>query len=101
MKKTTEIDPAGWDALCQRCARCCYEKLDFEGQVYYTDIPCELLDLETNLCTVYADRERRRPGCVRLNEVNVVQGFLPEDCPYVAGIENYPAPLKWEDEETS
>ena len=81
-----------WDAICSRCARCCYEKIDFEGNIYYTDTPCEFLDLETNLCRVYTERESKRPGCVHLTQENIKKGFLPADCPYVADIEEYPAP---------
>jgi len=97
MKKPTENDRRDWDAICNRCAQCCYEKIDFEGQIYYTDIPCEFLDLETNLCRVYEDRENKRPGCVHLTRENIKKGFLPADCPYVADIENYPAPSMVDD----
>jgi uncharacterized cysteine cluster protein YcgN (CxxCxxCC family) len=84
--------PADWESRCLRCGRCCYEKIEFEGEVYYTDIPCEKLDLKTRLCTVYADRERARPGCVALTPEIVRKGFLPADCPYVADLEDYRAP---------
>lgn len=83
---------ASWDAICRRCGRCCYEKIEFGGVVYYTDIPCERLDPATCLCTVYPERERLRPGCVRLNPQLVQRGYLPADCPYVAGMKDYPAP---------
>ncbi len=82
-----------WESKCRCCARCCYEKIEFEGDIYYTDIPCEMLDLESRLCTVYAERNKRRPGCVRLTPELAARGFLPADCPYVAGIDNYRAPI--------
>ena len=97
MKKITANNRRDWDAICNKCAQCCYEKIDFEGHIYYTDIPCEFLDLETNLCRVYEDRENKRPGCVRLTRENIKEGFLPADCPYVADIENYPAPSMTDD----
>ena len=86
-----------WEAKCKCCARCCYEKIEFEEEVYYTDIPCEMLDLETLRCTVYADRNIRRPGCVRLTPELVTQGFLPADCPYVADIPDYVAPIPFDE----
>jgi uncharacterized cysteine cluster protein YcgN (CxxCxxCC family) len=89
-----------WDAICSRCARCCYEKIDFEGDIYYTDVPCEFLDLETNLCCVYTERESKRPGCVHLTQENIKKGFLPEDCPYVVDIEDYPAPSLQDESES-
>ncbi|MGK2944026.1 MAG: hypothetical protein ACSLFC_04725 [Desulfuromonadales bacterium] len=93
MKKNTTTSQRGWEAVCCKCGRCCYEKIDFEGRIYYTDIPCEFLDLETSLCRVYAERDSQRPGCIRLTQKHIKSGFLPADCPYVAGIKNYPAPI--------
>ncbi|MEJ2475752.1 MAG: hypothetical protein P8Y74_17985 [Desulfobacterales bacterium] len=76
-----------WEAICRRCGRCCYEKIDFEGQIYLTDIPCEHLDLKTRLCQVYMDRDNKRPGCVRLTPDHLDKGLLPPDCAYLAGLE--------------
>jgi len=89
---------AEWEALCQRCGRCCYEKIDFDGVIYYTDLPCEHLDLKTSLCRVYAARHKVRKGCVKLNPIALSKGFLPGDCPYVADIENYPAPKLFDED---
>ena len=81
-----------WESLCKLCGRCCYEKIDFEGEIYYTGSPCEFLDLNTNLCTVYDHRHKARPGCVPLSPEVFNRGILPADCPYVSGIKNYRAP---------
>jgi hypothetical protein len=86
------------DEICRRCGRCCYEKIEFEGEVYYTDVPCEKLDPVTRLCTVYENRHVARPGCTPLTPRTIRQGILPADCPYVEGIENYPAPHSAEEE---
>jgi hypothetical protein len=87
-----------WEATCRRCGRCCYEKIEYEGEIFYTDVPCEKLDPETHLCTVYEDRHEARPGCVPLTPGNIVKGVLPADCPYVARIEGYRAPHLWDEE---
>lgn len=81
-----------WEERCRRCGRCCYEKVLFEGDVYYTEDPCEHLDPDTRLCTVYPERHRVREGCVPLTPKTIAQGVLPADCPYVEGIDDYPAP---------
>lgn len=88
-----------WEAKCRRCGRCCYEKIEFCGQVYYTDVPCEWLDPATRLCTIYERRHRVRSGCAPLTPKNVAAGILPADCPYVAGIKDYAAPVLWEEDE--
>lgn len=87
-----------WEARCRRCGRCCYEKIEFEGEVYYTNEPCEFLDPETRLCRVYLRRRERRPDCAQLTPRLVRQGLLPGDCPYVEGVEDYPAPHLWDEE---
>lgn len=81
-----------WENRCRRCGRCCYEKIDYQGEIYYTDIPCNHLDPATRLCTVYSERHRLRPGCVPLTPKIVAAGILPADCPYVQGLADYRSP---------
>ena len=100
MKDSTEKSQRDWDSICSRCGRCCYEKIDFEGNIYYTDQACEFLNLATKTCRVYAERDSKRPGCIRLTQESIQKGFLPADCPYVADIENYPAPSMQDDCDT-
>jgi hypothetical protein len=89
-----------WEARCRRCGRCCYEKIDYEGEIYYTDEPCEYLDLQTRLCTIYDQRRHQiREGCAPLTPEVLKMGALPADCPYVEGIEDYRAPHPFEEEE--
>ena len=89
-----------WESVCRRCGRCCFEKIDFDGRIYYTELPCEHLDSESRLCRVYPERDVRRPGCIRLSPEHLAKGFLPADCAYVAGITEYSAPVMPDDEET-
>jgi uncharacterized protein len=84
---------AHWEACCRRCGRCCYEKIEQDDGIYYTDVPCDKLDLASRQCTVYSEREQLRPGCRRLTPELVRRGLLPADCPYVEGIDDYPAPI--------
>lgn len=71
-----------WEALCRRCGRCCYEKVDYQGEIFLTPTPCRFLNLDTCECTVYARREQCQDGCVVLNGEIVAMGVLPEGCPY-------------------
>lgn len=97
MSEDIQNDSEKWESICCRCGRCCYEKVDFEGRIYYTELPCEFLDTETNLCRVYTERDVKRPGCVRLTDEILPKGIMPADCPYVSDIENYPAPSLLDD----
>lgn len=93
-------DHADWEKICQRCGRCCFEKVQFEGEVYYTDQPCPHLDLETRICTVYDRRHTVKPDCTPLSPEVLEMGALPADCPYVAGRLNYVPPHLWEEDES-
>jgi len=88
-----------WEKRCEKCARCCYEKEFFRGEIYYTDQPCEYLDLETGLCSVYERRHELRPGCAPLSPEVLVLGVLPADCPYVRDLDDYKAPHPAEETE--
>jgi uncharacterized cysteine cluster protein YcgN (CxxCxxCC family) len=98
MSKDVKQSSDCWESVCARCGRCCYEKVDFEGRIYYTELPCEYLDRTTMLCKVYEARETERPGCVKLDPEKVRKGFLPADCPYVKDLEGYIAPAMADDD---
>jgi uncharacterized cysteine cluster protein YcgN (CxxCxxCC family) len=72
-----------WEAICEHCGRCCYEKYEYRGKIFYSDTPCEYLDPETNLCRIYHQRSELNPDCARLTPGLVQTGILPNDCPYV------------------
>lgn len=74
-----------WEAICHRCGRCCYEKVDLGGGVIrYLDEACQYLDTATNKCTVYHNRQEAEPDCISLTEEIVRSlNWLPEGCAYV------------------
>lgn len=81
-----------WDSRCRRCGRCCYEKIEHDGRVFYTETPCDYLDLETRECLIFSERHKLKPECMPLTPETIGRGILPQDCPYVADINNYNAP---------
>ena len=86
MKKkhvAVSFDSQEWEDICERCGRCCYEKYDYRGKIFYSDTPCQFLDTETNLCRIYHQRFELNPECARLSPDVIRTGVLPEDCPYV------------------
>lgn len=82
-----------WEQRCERCGRCCYEKIDSNGTIYYTPVPCEHLDPQSRLCTVYDQRHDVRPGCTPVTAEVISAGILPGDCPYVRSIDDYRPPI--------
>ena len=83
--------PEGRGNLCKKCGRCCWAKAILGDKIYYTDIPCPHLDLETNLCSVYKERFKVNPDCLSIED-GIRLGVFPADCPYVADISDYRPP---------
>jgi hypothetical protein len=98
IQKLEDLTPEQWEELCDRCARCCYEKIDCNGKIFYTKVPCDQLDLKTGLCKVYACRHEVRDDCETLTPDLVSAGILPADCPYAQLVENYNGPSLCKDE---
>ncbi|WP_321391712.1 YkgJ family cysteine cluster protein [uncultured Desulfuromusa sp.] len=86
-KDTALVNSKEWEDICERCGRCCYEKYEYRGKIFYSDTPCKYLDTKTHLCRIYHQRFKLNPECVCLSPELVKTGILPEDCPYVKNSE--------------
>jgi len=87
------------EAMCRRCGRCCHQKLNVDGRIFYLDAACPHLDPETRLCRVYDRRFEVNPDCISVEE-GIRRGVFPADCPYVAGLAGYRPPMEDPDPES-
>ena len=68
-KALADMDDGQWESLCDGCAKCCLVKLeDYDsGEIYYTNVSCQLLDTESCRCADYAGRHRLVDDCIKLD----------------------------------
>ena len=88
------LTPSQWEALCDRCGRCCLHKLQDEdtGRIVTTMVAYSLLDRDR--CRRYAFRHRWVAHCIRLSADNIdAIPLLPVSCAYRHVAEG--RPLAW------
>ena len=82
-KSLSEMTADEWESLCDGCGLCCMLKIQVEdsGDVFYTDVACRLLDIDTCRCTDYANRAKKVADCLVLTpeEKDAYEG-LPDSC---------------------
>ena len=84
-KKLAEMSAVEWESLCDGCARCCLNKLEYEdtGEIAWTDVACRLLDGDSCRCRDYRAPPERVADCVALTPENVPElDWLPPTCGY-------------------
>ncbi len=91
-----DLNETEWEKLCDGCAKCCLIKLedDDRGDVYYTRVACELLNLDNCRCSDYSSRHAKVSACVALStKYREALAWLPDTCAYRLLDEGKPLPL--------
>jgi len=74
-----------WESLCDGCGKCCLVKLEDEetGEIAFTNVVCNFIDLNTCKCTCYDERTERVPECIDLKQHDFsTYNWLPSTCAY-------------------
>jgi uncharacterized cysteine cluster protein YcgN (CxxCxxCC family) len=84
-KSLAHMSADEWESLCDGCALCCMHKIEDEdsGELFYTDVACRLLDVDTCRCTNYSQRAKLVADClnISLSQPDVFE-WLPASCAY-------------------
>ena len=82
--------------MCDGCGHCCLSKLIDEdtNELVYTNVACNLLDLNTCGCSDYENRHKSEPDCIKL-DVHLAKTlpWLPSTCAYRRIAEHKPLPF--------
>ena len=95
VKSLQEMTHEEWESLCDNCGKCCLHKLEDEdtGEIFFTSVVCNLIDLEACRCTHYADRCRLVPECIDLKQHDFAEyTWLPSTCAYRLLTDGKPLP---------
>lgn len=84
-KPLDELSQSEWESLCDGCGQCCMVKLEDEdtGEIYRTNVSCQLLSIESCQCKDYAHRFEKVSECVQVSLERPEQfEWMPETCAY-------------------
>jgi len=97
VKKLSDYTPAEWEAVCNQCGKCCLIKLQDEDtdDIYYTDVVCRYMDIQTCKCTKYQERCALVPTCLKLTPENIDKiEWMPPSCAYRALVDGHSKPTR-------
>lgn len=94
-KKLSEMSTKEWESLCDGCGKCCLNKLEDEdtGEIHFTSVVCDLIDLDSCRCTNYQQRTTLVPECLDLKQHDFAEyNWLPATCAYRLLVDGKPLP---------
>ncbi len=98
----TELNEQQWESICDKCCQCCAHKLQDEDTdtIHHTNVVCQYLDIGNCHCTVYPERHKYVPDCIKITPENAGElSWIPNTCGYRLLATGQPLP-KWHPLET-
>jgi uncharacterized cysteine cluster protein YcgN (CxxCxxCC family) len=94
-KTLAQMTTVEWESLCDSCGKCCLVKLEDEdsGEIAFTSVFCDLIDLDSCRCTRYSERCTLVPECIDLKQHDFAEyKWLPSTCAYRLLTDGKPLP---------
>ena len=95
-KSLEQMSQSEWESLCDGCGKCCLVKLEDadSGELIFTNVACDLLNLKTCQCGDYPNRFKKMPDCLQLTLDKIPEfHWLPTTCAYRLLAEGDPLPV--------
>jgi uncharacterized cysteine cluster protein YcgN (CxxCxxCC family) len=95
-KSLEQMSQSEWESLCDGCGKCCLVKLEDadSGELIFTNVACDLLNLKTCQCGDYPNRFKKMPDCLPLTLDKIPEfHWLPTTCAYRLLAEGDPLPV--------
>ena len=83
-KKLEQMNPKEWELLCDGCGKCCLNKLEIKGKIYFTNVHCRFFNPKNCLCKIYNHRFEAMPDCrdIDIKTIREKPRWLPKTCAY-------------------
>lgn len=84
-KKWYQLTDDEWESLCDRCGKCCLEKLEnfTTKDVFFTSIACDYLEIPKVKCKDYKNRFKLDVDCSAIKDFFPKKiHYLPKSCSY-------------------
>lgn len=84
-KPLEELSKREWELLCDGCGKCCLNKIEMKGKIYFTNTYCRFLDTQSCLCKIYDCRFRKVNDCrdINISAIREKPRWLPKTCAYI------------------
>jgi len=95
-KSLKEMTKSEWESLCDFCGLCCLYSVqdDKTGKIRMLAVACQYLEISTCRCSIYTDRIKTVPDCMRLSPDKLRQlKRLPYTCAHRSLVEG--RKLEW------
>ncbi len=93
-KPLEQMSKREWELLCDGCGKCCLNKLEIKGKIYFTNTYCRFLNTKSCLCKIYTHRFQKVNDCRDINTSTIREKprWLPKTCAYILLDEGRPLP---------
>lgn len=84
-KPLSSLTDEEWEQICMRCGKCCLNKYEEDGLIYFSNQACQFLDIKKCRCSCYAERQDKTGHTCKKVDMHLLENeidLLPPTCAY-------------------